>query len=141
MHRFYMFHSFTKFPRNSISAACLFLAAKVEEQPHKLEHVIRVAHACLHRGEPPLDPRSNAYAQQAQELVINESIILQSLGFEVGVVHPHTHVVKCTQMIRGKLRFMNINGSSHMKKNFTKTFHLPNPNLNDDYKRMISIYI
>nr|XP_054749741.1 cyclin-T-like [Lytechinus pictus] len=44
--------------------------------------------------------RPEAYAQQAQELVINESIILQTLGFEVGVVHPHTHVVKCTQMIR-----------------------------------------
>ncbi|XP_072173487.1 uncharacterized protein [Diadema setosum] len=100
MHRFYMYHTFTRFPRNSIAAAALFLAAKVEEQPHKLEHVIRVCHACLHRGEPPLDPRSNTYAAQAQELVINESIILQTLGFEVGVVHPHSHVVKCTQMIR-----------------------------------------
>ncbi|XP_077869552.1 cyclin-T1-like [Saccoglossus kowalevskii] len=58
MHRFYMHHSFTKFHRNSISPACLFLAAKVEEQPRKLEHVVRVAHACLHREGPTLDPQS-----------------------------------------------------------------------------------
>ena len=30
MQRFYMFHSFTKFHRNYIAAAALFLAAKVE---------------------------------------------------------------------------------------------------------------
>lgn len=41
-----------------MAPCCLFLAAKVEEQPRKLEHVIRVAHACLHRGAPPLDTSS-----------------------------------------------------------------------------------
>lgn len=38
--------------------AALFLAAKVEEQPRKLEHVIKVAHACLHPQEPLLDTKS-----------------------------------------------------------------------------------
>lgn len=42
----------------SVAPAALFLAAKVEEQPHKLEHVIKVAHACLHPQEPPPDTRS-----------------------------------------------------------------------------------
>lgn len=37
----------------------MFLAAKVEEQPRKLEHVIKVAHACLNPQEPPLDTKSN----------------------------------------------------------------------------------
>ncbi|XP_078580545.1 uncharacterized protein LOC144864385 isoform X2 [Branchiostoma floridae x Branchiostoma japonicum] len=101
MHRFYMYHSFTKFHRNALAAACLFLAAKVEEQPRKLEHVIRVAHVCLHRDSPNLDTKSETYLQQAQDLVINESILLQTLGFEVAIDHPHTHVVKTTQLIRG----------------------------------------
>merc|ERR1719226_209264 len=61
MQRFYMFHSFSRFHRNSIAAAALFLAAKVEEQPRKLEHVIKIAHMCLHRGQPQLDVRSEAY--------------------------------------------------------------------------------
>ncbi|MBZ3890093.1 Cyclin-T2 [Sciurus carolinensis] len=57
MHRFYMHHSFTKFSRNIISPTALFLAAKVEEQARKLEHVIKVAHACLHPLEPLLDTK------------------------------------------------------------------------------------
>jgi len=100
MQRFYMFHSFTRFHRNSIASAALFLAAKVEEQPRKLEHVIKIAHMCLHRGQPQLDVRSEAYQEQAQELVTNENILLQTLGFDVAIDHPHTHVVKCCQLVK-----------------------------------------
>lgn len=32
-----------------MAAACLFLAAKVEEQPRKLEHVIKMVHKCLNQ--------------------------------------------------------------------------------------------
>ncbi|CAL8238055.1 unnamed protein product [Lota lota] len=100
MHRFYMIHSFTKFHRNIISQTTLFLAAKVEEQPRKLEHVIKVAHACVNPQEPPLDTKGNAYHQQAQELVLLETIVLQTLGFEITVEHPHTDVVRCSQLVR-----------------------------------------
>ena len=34
-HRFYMFHSFKKFPRHVTATCCLFLAGKVEETPKK----------------------------------------------------------------------------------------------------------
>lgn len=95
-----MFHSFTKFHRNSIAAAALFLAAKVEEQPRKLEHVIKVSHICLHRDQPHLDSKSEQYLEQASELVSNENILLQTLGFDVAIDHPHTHVVKCCQLVK-----------------------------------------
>lgn len=100
MHRFYIFHSFTHFHRNAIAAAALFLAAKVEEQPRKLEHVIKVAHMCLHRELPPLDTKSEQYLEQAQELVFNENVLLQTLGFDVAIDHPHTHVVRCCHLVR-----------------------------------------
>ncbi|XP_075037058.1 cyclin-T2 isoform X2 [Mixophyes fleayi] len=100
MHRFYMHHSFTKYHRNIISPTALFLAAKVEEQPRKLEHVIKVSHACLNPPDLQLDTKSEAYLQQAQELVILETILLQTLGFEITIEHPHTDVVKCTQLVR-----------------------------------------
>ena len=41
-----------------MAPAALFLAAKVEEQLRKLEHVLKVAHMCLHREGPPLDVKS-----------------------------------------------------------------------------------
>lgn len=100
MHRFYVFHSFSKFHRNAIATCALFLAAKVEEQPRKLEHVIRIAHLCLHRDTPPMDPKSEAYMEQAHELVGNENIMLQTLGFDIAIEHPHTYVVKCCQLVR-----------------------------------------
>lgn len=95
-----MIHSFTKFHRNIISQTTLFLAAKVEEQPRKLEHVIKIAHAYINPQEPALDVKSNAFQQQAQELVALETIVLQTLGFEITVDHPHTDVVRCTQLVR-----------------------------------------
>uniref|UniRef100_A0A0A9X9R7 Cyclin-T1 n=1 Tax=Lygus hesperus TaxID=30085 RepID=A0A0A9X9R7_LYGHE len=100
MHRFYMFHSFTQFHRNHMASAALFLAAKVEEQPRKLEHVIKVSQICLHRDMAPPDVKSQAYNEQAQELVVNENILLQTLGFDVAIDHPHTHVVKCCHLVR-----------------------------------------
>ncbi|XP_074482600.1 cyclin-T2b [Sebastes fasciatus] len=100
MHRFYMIHSFSKFHRNVISQTTLFLAAKVEEQPRKLEHVIKIAHACINPQEPAVDTKSNAFQQQTQELVALETIVLQTLGFEITVDHPHTDVVRCSQLVR-----------------------------------------
>ena len=38
---------------------------------------------------------------QAQELHSNENILLQTLGFEVAIDHPHTHVVRCCQLVKG----------------------------------------
>ncbi|XP_057675188.1 cyclin-T2-like [Corythoichthys intestinalis] len=100
MHRFYMIHSLTKFHRNIISQTTLFLAAKVEEQPRKLEDVIKKAHACINPQEPALDTKSNAFHQQSQELVALETIVLQTLGFEITIDHPHTDVVRCSQLVR-----------------------------------------
>ncbi|XP_062127868.1 cyclin-T [Drosophila sulfurigaster albostrigata] len=94
MHRFYAFHSFTHFHRNSMASASLFLAAKVEEQPRKLEHVIRAANKCL----PQTTEQS--YADLAQELVFNENVLLQTLGFDVAIDHPHTHVVRTCQLVK-----------------------------------------
>uniref|UniRef100_A0A182QGM4 Cyclin-like domain-containing protein n=1 Tax=Anopheles farauti TaxID=69004 RepID=A0A182QGM4_9DIPT len=98
MHRFYAFHSFTQFHRNSIAAAALFLAAKVEEQPRKLEHIIKVVHICLGLEAP--DPMRESYAEQAQDLVFNENVLLQTLGFDVAIDHPHTHVVKTCHLVK-----------------------------------------
>ena len=43
----------------------LFLAAKVEEQPRKLEHVLKATHLCLHpnKDEPPLDVKGDVSCQ------------------------------------------------------------------------------
>uniref|UniRef100_A0A8B9JI72 Cyclin T1 n=1 Tax=Astyanax mexicanus TaxID=7994 RepID=A0A8B9JI72_ASTMX len=47
-----------------------------------------------------LSSRSQTYVQQSQDLVALESIILQTLAFDITIDHPHSHVVKCTQLVR-----------------------------------------
>jgi hypothetical protein len=42
------------------------------------------------------------YLEQAQDLVFNENVLLQTLGFDVAIDHPHTHVVRCCHLVRGK---------------------------------------
>lgn len=85
------------------------LNSKVEEQPRKLESVIQVAHLCL-PGAAETQNKPESYTEQAQDIVFNENILLQTLGFDVAVDHPHTHVVKAIQLVRGtKLKIQSIN--------------------------------
>nr|CAI5869250.1 unnamed protein product [Callosobruchus analis] len=100
MHRFYVFHSFTHFPWYQMAAAALFLAAKVEEQPRKLEYVIKVANICRNSRDTNIDVTSERYIAQSQDLVFNENVLLQTLGFDVAIDHPHTHVVRCCHLVR-----------------------------------------
>lgn len=44
---------------------------------------------------------SQQYLEQAQDLVFNENVLLQTLGFDVAIDHPHTHVVRCCHLVKG----------------------------------------
>lgn len=52
---------------------------------------------CLMSEEPTKD----SYLEQAQDLVFNENVLLQTLGFDVAIDHPHTHVVKTCHLVKG----------------------------------------
>jgi len=98
MHRFYMYKSFDKYSYHKFCPVFIFLAAKVEEQPKKLERVLKVAHSCL-KPDKPLSPSDLKIA--SDEFVTYELLLLEILGFDVSVDHPHTHVVKCTRLFKG----------------------------------------
>ena len=49
---------FSLLSTQNVASAALFLAAKVEEQPQKLEYVARVYYACINRDHPNIDPSS-----------------------------------------------------------------------------------
>lgn len=134
MHRFYMFHSMTVFHRNAIAPTAIFLAAKVEEQPRPLESVIRVAYQCLNKKPgPPKDSKVyiwknvvrnfehvsvgkffrfkcvfhflQDYDDKILELISNEDVLIRTLGFNVAVDHPHTHIVRCCQLVKGQFHY------------------------------------
>lgn len=62
----------------------------MEEQPRKLEHVIKILNICLEKN----DNTRESYTEQAQELVFNENVLLQTLGFDVAIDHPWVSTIK-----------------------------------------------
>lgn len=38
----------------------------------------------------------------AAELVYLENLMLRTFGFDLSVEHPHTYIVRCFEMFRGK---------------------------------------
>lgn len=105
MHRFYMFHSFQKYPAHTIAPCALFLAAKAEETPIKLEYVIKTTHIIrlssneggLTSNAPSLTDKQ--YEELQRELITNENLLLQTLGFDLIVAHPHTSVITCGDLV------------------------------------------
>lgn len=85
MHRFYVVHSFKSFHRHVscmcvcvcvlvtllltkrgcilqlVATSALFLAAKSEEQPRKLQYVAQASYACMHKDQPMLDVQSQVW--------------------------------------------------------------------------------
>ena len=101
MHKFYMSHSFSVFCKYHISAAALFLASKVEKQERKTEQMIKVLDDCNQLQ----NTKSVKYPEKVQELHNNESILLQTLGFEVSIIHPHTYVIEICEKMKANRRF------------------------------------
>lgn len=45
---------------------------------------------------------SQRYLEQLEDLIFNEDVLLQTLGFDLAVEHPHTHIISCSHLIRGR---------------------------------------
>lgn len=56
----------------------------MEEQPRKLEHVIKILNITLEKN----DVGREAMTEMTQELVFHENVLLQTLGFDVAIDHP-----------------------------------------------------
>ena len=73
-----------------MAAACLFLAAKVEEQPRKLEHVIKVSNICQSK-ETNIDTKSEVSVlymiDSDQRLDSNRHPLLKSASIDVIILN------------------------------------------------------
>ena len=71
----------------SVLPACVFLAAKVEEEPRRMRDVLNAFHAARHGGELLRDSRE--YWRLKEALVLEEQQLLRALGFDTLVETPH----------------------------------------------------
>ncbi|GMT17574.1 hypothetical protein PFISCL1PPCAC_8871, partial [Pristionchus fissidentatus] len=91
MHRFFYFHSFTFFDYRDVAAACLFLSGKSEECPRKIDHIVR---AWWSEKFPGIKLDQQKYDDAMGLLVAIESMILQTIAFDLQVALPHPLVVQ-----------------------------------------------
>uniref|UniRef100_A0A1I7TPN9 Cyclin N-terminal domain-containing protein n=1 Tax=Caenorhabditis tropicalis TaxID=1561998 RepID=A0A1I7TPN9_9PELO len=96
MHRFYYWHSFRKFDYRDVAAACVFLAGKSQECPRKLSHVVQVWRERKDRKQLGSETAKN---EAAQIIVLLESMILQTIAFDLNVQLPHVHVLEMMKKV------------------------------------------
>lgn len=98
-HRFYMFHTFQEFPRYVTACCCLFLAGKVEETPKKCRDIIATARSIL--PDPKFQAFSEDLRKAKEEVMTLESILLQTIKFDLEVEHPYNFLVSYAKSLKG----------------------------------------
>ncbi|XP_057329800.1 cyclin-T-like [Microplitis mediator] len=101
MRRFFIHHSLAKFHRYEVATAAIFVAAKVEEEPQKSKEVISALHICLKKTrDQQLDTTTAEFQENVKALIVNERILLATLGFKMGVNHPHHYITEFCREIK-----------------------------------------
>eukprot|EP00730_Choanoeca_flexa_P003526 TRINITY_DN11434_c0_g1_i5.p1 TRINITY_DN11434_c0_g1~~TRINITY_DN11434_c0_g1_i5.p1 ORF type:complete len:423 (+),score=12.47 TRINITY_DN11434_c0_g1_i5:83-1270(+) len=109
--RFYCKMNLLKFDFETAGLACLFLAAKVEEDPRGLRSIINVGGRVKHKMtkafhqdssklERPVMPGSDSYFTIKNDIIKAERRVLKELGFCVHLNHPHKLIVSFLHLMK-----------------------------------------
>lgn len=93
-HRFYSRHDFNDHNRFEVAVACILLAAKTEECPRKLSHVIQECNRLKNPTAAVMDPKSDEYLQLKERVLLLERVVLHTISFELSIIHPDRFVIE-----------------------------------------------
>ena len=94
MHRFLMLNPITEHRRSVLAAACLFLAAKVEDEARSARDITVTCHTLIEKNY-----NASPHQLPSQDLIIRtESMLLRSLGFDIQVNHSHPKIVEAQKL-------------------------------------------
>jgi hypothetical protein len=101
--RFYYAKSFIKYSLQPMAMACIFLAAKIEEDCRRIRDVINVFHHLRQKflGKPvvPMDYMGEEYFKLKATVIKYERFLLKELGFCVHIKHSHKLIITYLQML------------------------------------------
>ncbi|KAJ3042292.1 hypothetical protein HDV00_007659 [Rhizophlyctis rosea] len=101
--RFYLRRSFKEYNVYEIAAACLFTAAKVEENIQKLE---KFALCCAKKAQKndnaQFDHTSHVFRRWKERIIQNEELVLTTLCFELEVDHPDHFMMRIMRALASK---------------------------------------
>ncbi|KAJ0962570.1 hypothetical protein J5N97_027692 [Dioscorea zingiberensis] len=96
-HRFYIYQSHAKNDWRTISTACLFHAAKVEDTPISVNKVVAAAYEMIYRKDPDAPQRirqKDVFDKQKALVLIGERMLLSNIGFDFNIQHPYRPLVR-----------------------------------------------
>ncbi|KAI5069446.1 hypothetical protein GOP47_0015747 [Adiantum capillus-veneris] len=102
-HRFYLRQSHAKNDRYTIATACMFLAGKVEETPKLLQNVLSLSYDIRHKRDKVAAERikqKEVYEHEKEQVLLAENVVLQTLGFELNVIHPYKRLVAAVKKLK-----------------------------------------
>lgn len=102
-HRFFLRQSHAKNDRYTIATACMFLAGKVEETPKLLHNVMFVSYELRHKRDKAAVERikqKEVYEPEKQRVLLAENLVLQTLGFDLNIVHPYKRLVVAVKKLK-----------------------------------------
>lgn len=91
-HRFYLHQSLAKNGWQTVATVCVFLAAKVEDTPCPLDHVVTVAYETMYRRDSAAAQRIRqkyVFEKQKALILIGERLVLTTLRFDFNIQHPY----------------------------------------------------
>ena len=98
-HRFYDENETKKFDGQTVTMACLFLSAKVNEEQRKARDVINIFH-CIQTGTDVPVPITPGFWDRKDRLIEYETYVLRTLGYDVEVVLPHRYLLNYLHSLR-----------------------------------------
>ncbi|MCO5572841.1 hypothetical protein L7F22_026600 [Adiantum nelumboides] len=102
-HRFFLRQSHAKNDRYTIATACMFLAGKAEETPKLLHHVLCLSYEIRHKRDKTAVERlkeKEIYAHEKEQVLLAENVVLQTLGFDLNVIHPYKRLVTAVKRLK-----------------------------------------
>ncbi|KAF7634085.1 hypothetical protein Mgra_00006505 [Meloidogyne graminicola] len=108
-HRFYVFHSFIQYSPYVPALACLFLAGKVEDIPKKCKDLVLKAQEIF--------PVEYIWLT-ADELILIERLLLQTIRFDLYIEHPVTKNVSEAKIASEAKNFFEAEIASEAKNFF-----------------------
>ncbi|WVQ92989.1 hypothetical protein IAU59_000052 [Kwoniella sp. CBS 9459] len=125
VHRFYMRRSLKDFSEKLIAATILFLAAKIEEEPLKLRHIVNVSiqkfEGPMVRGwEPdrnPNDQPSLEYRRWEKDILSLEEIVLEATCFDMAIEQPWVILRRATKGLDQSSLSLSLPSSGHHEVN------------------------
>ncbi|RCI06609.1 hypothetical protein CU098_013164 [Rhizopus stolonifer] len=100
-HRFFMRQSMNSFHVYDIAATSLLVATKVEECTRRIKDIVIVcAQKAQKNDKAVLEENSKDFLKWKETLLHFESILLETLCFDLTVQQPHNHLEKLAEQLR-----------------------------------------